>query len=183
MSRVVLPTDPYLGKPIRSLQTMLRLLSLEDHAIPRVIPDGIYGSTTLQAVSTLQKRFRLPVTGVVNETTWQAIVNAYDKARIQQEPAEPLHIYLGPGQVIDETSPVHVLLLQAMLLTISGHYPELPKVAVSGQYDAPTRTTVRRLQQLGGLEQAQAGSVDKETWRLLTHLYRGVTTDAVSIPV
>ena len=35
--------DFYIGKPIRSLQTMLRVIAAADEAIPQVVPDGIYG--------------------------------------------------------------------------------------------------------------------------------------------
>ena len=183
MSRSIKNTDPYLGKPIRSLQTMLRLLAQEDMQIPRVIPDGIYGPTTLQAVTAFQKRHKLPITGVVNELTWNAIVAAYDDARIRLEPAAPLLIYLGAGQQIDEDNASHVLLLQAMLLTILRRYPDLPQVSVSGVYDDGTRQTVEILQQLGGISPTESGRVDKQTWQLLAHLYRAVTTDEVTVPV
>ena len=38
--------DFYIGKPIRSLQTMLRVIAAADEAIPQVVPDGIYGPDT-----------------------------------------------------------------------------------------------------------------------------------------
>ena len=43
MKRVMQNTDPLLGRPVGSLQTMLRLLSQGDSAIAPVAPDGIFG--------------------------------------------------------------------------------------------------------------------------------------------
>ena len=180
MSRVMIPTDPYLGKPVRSLQTMLRLLSLELDEIPPVIPDGIFGRTTLQAVSAFQKKYRLPVTGIVNEATWQAISAAYGEAVIRQGPAAPINVWLSPGQLIDEEDPAHIWLLQAMLVVITSNYVNLPAVTVNGSYDASTRKAVAELQRAAGITNTPSGSVDRLTWLYLTHLYRAVTTDEVT---
>lgn len=46
--------DFYIGKPIRSLQTMLRVIAAADEAIPQVVPDGIYGPDTEAAVTAFQ---------------------------------------------------------------------------------------------------------------------------------
>lgn len=180
MQRVIFPTDPLQGQPVRSLQTMLRLLAQEDAAIGAVVPDGIFGKNTLQSVSAFQRRYALPVTGVVNEATWQALRAAYRQARIRQEPAAPLHIFLAPGQHIDADTPTHVPLLQAMLATISAPFDNLPNITATGVYDAATRSSVAALQELGELPEAPRGRVDKETWRLLTHIYRAVTTEAAA---
>ena len=40
----------YVGRPVRSLQTMLRAISFQYPAIPRLIPDGVFGERTLEAV-------------------------------------------------------------------------------------------------------------------------------------
>ena len=52
--------DFYIGKPIRSLQTMLRVIAAADEAIPQVVPDGIYGPDTEAAVTAFQARSGLP---------------------------------------------------------------------------------------------------------------------------
>ena len=40
------PTETFLGQPIRSLQTMLRVLAEFDADYLPLIPDGIYGAET-----------------------------------------------------------------------------------------------------------------------------------------
>ena len=46
-------------------------------AIPRVTPDGIYGSGTANAVREFQSIFGLPQTGVVDFATWYKISHIY----------------------------------------------------------------------------------------------------------
>ena len=43
------PTESLLGQPIRSLQTMLRVLAENDDEYKVLIPDGIYGPDTMAA--------------------------------------------------------------------------------------------------------------------------------------
>ena len=67
----------FLGLPIHSLQAMLREISYCDHNIPCLIPDGIFGEETLEAVMRFQRQSGRPVTGRVDNGTWDAIVTAY----------------------------------------------------------------------------------------------------------
>lgn len=89
------------GAPVRSLQTMLRQISELDTSIPAVVPDGIYGRDTLAAVSAFQRTRGLPVTGVADLTTWEAIVEAYFEAQAEILPPEPLYLLLDRQQVIE----------------------------------------------------------------------------------
>ena len=45
------PPESFIEQPVRSLQTMLRVIAEDDDRFPTVVPDGIYGPTTMQAVS------------------------------------------------------------------------------------------------------------------------------------
>ena len=38
------PPESFIGQPIRSLQTMLRVIAEDQPGHVRIIPDGIYGS-------------------------------------------------------------------------------------------------------------------------------------------
>ena len=59
------PGESFVGQPVRSLQTMLRVIAEDGGYIPTVVPDGIYGPQTATAVSTFQRRHALPITGIV----------------------------------------------------------------------------------------------------------------------
>ena len=48
------PLSSFVGQPIRSLQTMLRVIAEDDPTHLRIVPDGIYGPETTAAVSTFR---------------------------------------------------------------------------------------------------------------------------------
>ena len=71
------PAESFVNQPIRSLQTMLRTIaSIEPNQI-NVMPDGIYGPQTTDAVRAAQRWFNLPVTGNVDEKTWDEIYDQF----------------------------------------------------------------------------------------------------------
>ena len=78
------PPESFIGQPIRSLQTMLRILAENDEKYVPIVPDGIYGPETRDAISELQARYLLPVTGETDKLTWNAVVRLYDSAKLYQ---------------------------------------------------------------------------------------------------
>ena len=58
------PGDSFVAQPVRSLQTMLRIIAMNNARISKAVPDGIYGPDTMQEVSALQRMSGLPQTGV-----------------------------------------------------------------------------------------------------------------------
>lgn len=65
------------GQYVQFLQYMLSVLSRYIPNIPPVAVDGIFGSATRAAVLAAQRRFALPETGNVDNSTWDAIYNQY----------------------------------------------------------------------------------------------------------
>ena len=47
--------EDYIARPIRSLQTMLRVLAAADSRYRDLVPDGVYGQQTAAAVSQFQR--------------------------------------------------------------------------------------------------------------------------------
>ena len=164
------PPESFIGQPIRSLQTMLRVIAENDPAHDRIIPDGIYGPETVKAVTTLQRLHGLPVTGVADNRTWDAVVELYEQALIQQDEAHPIHIILNPGQVIrrGERHP-HLHLVQAMLIVLEEAYGSVGAVEVTGILDAATADALASFQSLSGLP--MTGNLDKHTWKQLALQY------------
>ena len=163
----------YIGRPVESLQTMLRVIAAGDSEIPGPIPDGIYGAETMRAVTAMQRKASLPPTGVTDLCTWNAVRDAYYAAQIETAPAAPLQIALSPRQTIGEGSDnLHVLLIQAMLHTVAGAYASMPDCTLSGVCDEKTVCAVRALQKCCGME--QTGCIDKALWRQLVGLYAQV---------
>ena len=65
------------GDKVRQVQEQLVRISQVYTAIPAITPDGIYGPATRNAVEAFQSTFGLPVTGVIDYTTWYKISEIY----------------------------------------------------------------------------------------------------------
>ena len=65
------------GDKVRQMQEQLDEIATVYSAIPRVTPDGIYGSGTANAVREFQSIFGLPQTGVGDFATWYKISHIY----------------------------------------------------------------------------------------------------------
>ena len=175
---MILPED-YINRPVRSLQTMLQVLSAVFPALPNVNPDGIYGASTRTAVSAFQKQASLPVTGIAENKTWNAIASAYLRHAPRVLPAEPLHITLQPGQTIAPGEKnLHLYLIQAMMAALGECYTGAEPPLVTGVYDAATQRAVLKLQALFG--QAQTGRIDASFWSYLSKLYTISTGDGAA---
>lgn len=163
------PGESFVAQPVRSLQTMLRVISEDDGISPTVVPDGVYGSQTTTAVSAFQRKHGLPMTGVTDEQTWDAIVDEYEPALIRIGPAQPLQIILQPNEVIrrnDEN--LNLYIVQAVLMVLAQAYGT-PEPSQSGVLDTATYDALMGFQQMHGLP--ETGEVDKETWRALALQY------------
>ena len=164
------PAESFVGQPIRSLQTMLRVIAEDDTSLPTVVPDGIYGQDTMTAVSTFQRRYGLPVTGVTDQNTWEAIVKAYEAALVRIGKAQPIEIIMDPGQIyrLGDSSP-YLYLLQSMLVYLSLFHPDINQPPHNGILDSPTSEALAAFQLLAGLP--PTGELDKITWKYLVNQF------------
>lgn len=164
------PHESFLGQPIRALQTMLRVIAENDDSYLPVIPDGIYGPETVQAISVFQRNHGIPVTGMTDQDTWEAVVAVFEPALIEQDSAQNLEIILNPGQVIrkGERHP-HLLLAQAMLVSLAEAYESISQPSVTGLLDEATADSLASFQALSGLP--MTGHLDKHTWKHLALQY------------
>ena len=160
------PPESFVEQPVRSLQTMLRVLSEDDRRLPTVVPDGIYGPNTMNAVSAFQRQNGLPVTGITDQPTWDLIVKSYEPAIIRVGKAQPIEIIIDPGQVFraGDSSP-YVYLLQSMLTQLSNDHPTINPPGHSGIMDRDTVRALAAFQKLTGLP--ITGEFDKITWKHL----------------
>ena len=162
------PEESFVGQSVRSLQTMLRVIAEADGTIPSPIPDGIYGQTTLNAVSAFQRYYGLPVTGITDQATWERVVEVYEPAQVRIGKAQPIEIIFEPNQVfrLGDRSP-YLYLLQGILLAISDPYGFDQEPEVSGVLDAATASALVSFQTLAGLP--PTGELDRMTWKNLVH--------------
>lgn len=172
------PDESFIGQPVRSLQTMLRIIAAHHADLPSVIPDGIYGQQTSGAVAAFQRKFGLPITGIADQGTWEMIVSVYKPALIHVSPAQPLQITLDPNQVIRSGESHHsIYLTQAMLIAISKDYGSIPEPPLSGTLDTGTMDSLSAFQRLSGL--AITGELDKTTWKHLVLQFQLISTEPV----
>lgn len=164
------PNESFVEQPIRSLQTMLRVIAEDDRTLPSLIPDGIYGQDTITAVSAFQRRQGIPVTGITDQQTWERIVETYEDALIDVDQAQPIEIILDPGKKfrLGDSSP-YLYLLQSMLLYLSRSHPYISEPEHNGVLDRPTSQALAGFQTLAGLE--PTGELDKKTWKHLVHQF------------
>ena len=168
------PKESFVGQPVRSLQTMLRVIAESDDLQPSVIPDGIYGPQTATAVSTFQRRNGLPITGIADQDTWDRIVAVYDPALVAVGPVEPLEIILEPQQIIRQgESNANLYLIQAILIVLSQAYASITAPEVTGVLDIPTANALSQFQALAFLP--ITGELDRQTWRHLALHYPAAT--------
>ena len=162
--------DNSLKGSVTELQEWLRALHFAGYGVDLIIPDGIYGEDTRKAVSQFQRIVGLPVNGIVDKATWDALYDANLIARL--EASRPNAIYpfpekggyvLSPGEVSDI-----VTIVQLMLDTLGAYYDGI-EVEPTGTYDSATRRAVEIFQEKNRL--AVTGEIDKATWNRLAEVY------------
>lgn len=65
------------GDKVRHIQEQLDMIASIYTAIPRIRIDGIYGPSTARSIEAFQSIFGLPVTGVIDFSTWYKISHIY----------------------------------------------------------------------------------------------------------
>lgn len=169
------PEETLLGQPVRSLQTMLRVIAELRPGYVSLIPDGIYGKETAAAVTTFQRSNGLAATGTADLPTWDKIVEEYELARIEAETAEPLQISLNPNYTCYHgQADAHLMLVQAMLMVFASVFSALEAPLVTGILDDSTAHALSDFQRVAGLP--MTGNLDKRTWKHLM-LHYPMTAD------
>jgi peptidoglycan hydrolase-like protein with peptidoglycan-binding domain len=158
------------------VQRMLQRVYESGFSIPYIIPDGVFGKQTQEAVYKYQQIAELPPTGIVNFITWEKLTSDYRKCLAQS--AAPASItpfetllkdgVLSPGEKCDS-----ILILQIMLASLTDYQFEKPNL--NGCYDEKTAAAVREIQRVSCLP--ECGITDKETWNVIAGEYnRAINT-------
>lgn len=150
-----------------ALQSALRQLSLSGAAIPQVLPDGIFGPETSDALIMFQRKNRLPPTGVADHTTWNELFAQAQRVRFV--PASGILPFPNGGFYSAGARGNLFYIVQSMLSTISNHFANIPTVSFTGVLDEETAQALRILQQTFDL--SPTGALDQHTWDILSLLY------------
>lgn len=159
-------------KAVMTIQRWLRALSRFGYNIQMILLDGKFGKETEAAVKSFQKIIGVPETGVVDETTWNALYDHYSYVIKQTERGNcicPFNERLAGGCVdIGDTCNI-VYIIQVILETLSVMYKGFDNVKITGIYDNATMEAIKIFQEKHGFK--PTGCVDKETWNALANSY------------
>ena len=160
------------GTFVRTLQTYLATISFFDNSYPSVTVDGIFGTSTEEAVKEVQRRAGLEPTGVVDRATWVALASLYDAAVLQipeRFGIDAIEIYPGRALFIGSEG-CEVEDLQRLINRAADNGAPIPRVTVDGIYGGATFDSVIIAQRLGGL--TENGIVGAPTWSYIALLGR-----------
>ncbi len=159
------------GVPVTTVQYYLSIIAYFNGALEPVSRSGYFGPETVAAVERFQEFYGLPVTGIVDNQTWNTVSKIYtDTVASLPQGYEGTNAKLYPGFFL--TSGMRnesVKDLQTYLSVISANIREIPTVSVTGYYGDQTETAVREFQRLFSLP--VSGSVGPVTWSAIANQY------------
>ncbi len=158
------------GISVRTLNYLLSVIAYFDNDIPFLTVIDDFNDNTEQMVIAFQNKYGLEPTGIVEATTWKAIIEVYEQT-LNTIPKEFLlyeneffpGFYLTKGISGDE-----VTRLQKFLLKICKYDHSIPGVIVNGTFDTLTEQSVRAIQRRFNIE--DSGAVGPYTWYQIVEL-------------
>lgn len=167
--REVLERD-LLSRPVASLQYMLGQLARSNPALIHLMVDGVFGERTLEAVMRFQREVGLPVTGVVDRETWNAVRDRWLAQEEQKGESRSTQIFPSEGvEVREGQEREYMILPQTMFQILSRQFQGIRTDRPDGIHGPDSAENVRWLQQAAGLP--QTGTLDRATWDALSRLY------------
>lgn len=171
-----------LANPVMSLQYMLRQLSQTYQFLPQLAVDGVFGERTLEAVMRFQRAAGLPVTGTVDQATWEAIRDCWLANRAKNGYSRATRIFPSEGIEVKEGETKEYLIVpQTMFNILAKQFEGVTPCEADGCNGPASAANIRWLQRAAGLP--ETGCMDTLTWDALSHLYEVfVVQDTDCIP-
>ena len=161
--------------PIQSLQHMLNHLARTYHNLKRLGESGIFDEATLEAVMVFQRDFGLPVTGVVDQATWDAITAAYYLNLFQTGSPPSLQVLLSGNVSVPEGGAAPAIsVIQILLSELADLFSNFEPATPDGMNRNATTRNLRRIQALAALP--QSGALDRGTWAIIASLFSAFIT-------
>ncbi len=159
------------GIPVTTVQYYLSIIAYFNGALEPVPRTAYYGTETVAAVERFQEFYGLPITGIVDNDTWNTISKIYrETVSSLPDGYEGNNAKLYPGFFLTEgMRNESVSDLQTYLSVISDTIPEIPKVSVTGYFGEQTENAVREFQRLFSLP--VSGAVGPSTWSAIANQY------------
>lgn len=159
------------GIPVTTVQYYLSIIAYFNGALEPVPRSGTFGPETVAAVERFQEFYGLPVTGIVDNATWNTITKIYTEtvASLPQG-YQGNNAKLYPGFFLTKgMRNQSVSDLQTYLQLIAKNIPEIPSVSVTGYYGDQTEASVSAFQRLYGID--VSGAAGPVTWATIANQY------------
>lgn len=164
-------TEGMSGYDVITVQYYLNVIAYFNPNLNIFPISGTFDTATINAVKSFQAEYGLPVTGTVNDVTWNKMTSVYTDILSSLPPdyqgtAAKLYpgYFLTPGDNNEDVRD-----LQTYLSVIASNNPSIPPVTVDGVYGEQTRDAVYTFQALNGLP--PTGSVGPVTWSKIANQY------------
>ncbi len=159
------------GVAVRTVQYYLSIIAYFNDELQPVPLTGEFDSSTIAAVERFQSFYGLPVTGVVDNETWNVVTRIYTETVASlPEGYQGDNAKLYPGYFLSEgIRNQNVTDLQTYLNLIGRNIREVPEIPVTGYFGSQTEAAVSELQRLFGLP--VSGAVGPVTWYEIARQY------------
>ena len=176
------------GENVRIIQAQLNRISDNYPAIDKQTVDGVFGTSTENAVKTFQRIFNLTSDGVVGKSTWYKISYIYVAVKKLAEltsEGESIQDGAYPGRPVRQGDRgLNVTIVQFYLNQAAQYVSTVSPVTLDGVFGSGTRQQVLNFQRYYNL--TADGVVGRLTWdkmyRLFLSIRDGVDTPAQTPP-
>lgn len=158
-------------RAIFDLQNMLYVISRYESNNPDVLPDGILGAKTVQAIAKFQRNAGMSVSGTADFETWDAIAERYNEVLLIQNRPRKVHFFARnatPAVQRGDSSDA-VYLIQMLFSKMADEFSDYRKCDITGNFDEFTEMNVKEFQRVNNLE--PCGQVNRETWDRIAMYY------------
>ena len=155
------------GQSVRLVQEAINTLApLFPGRLWRLTVDGIFGNMTRDAIYAFQSIYHLPLTGIVNEATWNLLMREAASVSGGGGGTPPPIIPAFPGNLSMGATGANVRLIQEAINTIAPNHPgRLWILTVDGNFGPMTRDAIFSFQSVFGMP--ITGVVNEATWNRL----------------
>ncbi len=167
-----------IGNDVQSVQTRLNRISKNYPSIPKIYPvDGVFDTTTENAVREFQRAFNLTPDGIVGKATWYKIIAIFNAVkRLNDLSSEGISLdevtRLFDTELSVGDSGSEVFELQYLLSLVGAYEQEIPIIPIDGVFGEQTEGAVRAFQRNYGID--ETGVVTYPTWDQLYRAYIGI---------
>lgn len=157
---------------VLNLQTYLRQISYDTPGMTQPPVNGNFDYATQRSLEEFQAAHDLPVTGMADQATWEALYDAYRASLTANGPRERMDIFpRAPSGGILETGSrgFAVAALQHMLSRLEEKYGSIGNVEITGEFTPATADAVKAFQRCNAF--SPTGVVTDAVWDSMTHQY------------